>query len=265
MLRRFLCSTGILIVMGSASLNADSLAYQVTGGSQLGSLDLNTGVFTLIGTETAQLSGIGVAGGVLYGGGLGADKSLYRVDPTTGALTFVGDSGVAGVAYDNIGSTLSGLFAMGDNADLYSVNPSTGAWTLIGPTGLTLDNTDIGISTNSNTLYYANGSALYSLDTSTGAASLIGSTAPYFAGALVFEAGSLWAGADFPSPSVVTLNTTNGSPTFVANASNRAFFGLGPQTAATVPEPATLALVAGVMGFFAVLRLWSLRRDGRSL
>jgi hypothetical protein len=52
---------------------ADNFAYEVTGpGSDLfGVIDLNTGVFTSVGSTGLTLAGLGSYGGVIYGAAVG--------------------------------------------------------------------------------------------------------------------------------------------------------------------------------------------------
>jgi hypothetical protein len=247
---RFFYSIGIVLAMGGATLQANSLAYELTGNAGFGTVDLNTGIYTSIGSQSQQLAGLGVAGGLLYGALYGGN-TLYQVDTSTGAITSVGN---ALLNYQDFGSTLSGLYAIGADRHLYSINASTGAPTDIGDTGLALAGITIGLSTNSSTLYYTNGTNLYTLNTSTGAATLVGSTGARI-GAMVFEGGSLWAGVESPL-SFDTLNTTNGNATFVSSDSNGSIiYGLAPvASTAGTPEPGTWTLLATAMGALALLR-----------
>jgi len=81
------------------------------------------------------MNGLGVGpGGTLYASN---GQTLYTINPTTGALSAVGTTSIG--IFD-MGSTTSGLFAVGTDMNLYSINPNTAAATLIGPTGLTYFN-----------------------------------------------------------------------------------------------------------------------------
>ena len=113
---------------------ADNFAYEVTGNGLFGVVDLNTGVFTSVGSTGLRLAGLGSYGGVIYAGD-DHGNTLYRVDTSTGALTAVG-TGNIGNGYALIGSTTSGLYALGWDDALYSINPATGAATETGPTGI---------------------------------------------------------------------------------------------------------------------------------
>jgi len=234
-----------------------------TGLDQFDSIDLNTGVFTQLGNMGQLLSGLGVAGGNLYGGvcssacsgtagGVNVGNILYQVNPATGALTPVG---TGSIAYGDTGSTTTGLYAVGTNADLYSIDPTTGVATLIGPTGLAFANT-VGLSTGATTLYYTQDRNLYSLNTTTGSATLIGSTGLRF-GAMVFENGTLYGGST-SNDRVYALNTSTGAATFVSNTGgiSGTFWGLAPYplTAAT-PEPSSLLLLGtALLGLTVLVR-----------
>jgi len=239
------------------SARADNMAYLITGSNQFGTIDLSTGVFTQTGNTGQLLSGLGVAGGNLYGG-INTGNTLYQVDPATGTLTAVG---TGSIAYADTGSTPSGLYALNCLAscggspprDLYSINPATGAATLIGSTGVGQDSTAIGMSSGTGTtLYFTSDSDLYSLNTTTGAATLVGNTGVSAFGALVFEDGVLYGGS-FPGEQLYTLNTSTGAATFLTDTSgiSGGFEGLAPdpltQTVPAVPEPSSLLLLGSAL------------------
>ncbi len=257
--RRMLRSAGIAVVgvllfLGSRpAARADSIAYMLTYSDQFGSLDLNTGVFTQLGTPSQYpLTGLGAAGGNLYSG-LFDTSTLYQMNSANGGLTVIGSGSTL---YWNTGSTTTGLYALDlDGVNLYSVNPATGATTLIGPTGTFLQGLATSLSTGSSTLYYSDGSFLYSLNTTTGAATLITSGGPTFGG-LVFENGVLWGGAYLGGGGIYTLDLTTGAATFVTFTSGATGFPLGlaplaPTTA--TPEPSSLVLLAtALLGLGAI-------------
>jgi hypothetical protein len=235
-------------VVPAQTASADSLAYLVTGSSQFGTVDLNTGVFTQLGSTGLLLSGLGVAGGNMYGG-VESGSTLYRVNPATGALTA---AGTGSISYAVTGSTTTGLYALSwPNFDLYSINPSNGAAALIGPNGLSHDSVE-GLSTGSAALYYTTGTNLYTLNTATGAATLVGTTGTYI-GATVFENGTLYGGWF----NVYTLNPSTGAATLGTNACGNSggFWGLAPYPLTATPEPPTVVLMGtALLGLAALVR-----------
>ena len=243
----------VVIAFASGPARADSLVYGATGGDLFGVLDLNTGAFTELGNMGQRLTGLGVAGGVLYGSGYPySSPNLYSVNPTDGALKLVSNSFSAG--YYDLGSTTTGVFAEGNSdGSLYSINPNTGTATLIGPTLL-----ENFMSTGSSTLFVSGLNSLSSINTSTGAATLVGNPSiGYFD--VVAEGGMLYAVTE--GLSIYTLNASNGDATFVVNVSGVTsgdfFWGLVPDASSTSPSttpiPAAFPLFAtglGVIGLF---------------
>ena len=80
---------------------------------------------------------------------------LYSVDTSTGAFTYIGDTGQAewGLSFSPDGQ----LFGFSDDGDLYSVDPMTGSSTAIGGTG----NPVLGISSDST---FTRSGELYATD-----------------------------------------------------------------------------------------------------
>jgi hypothetical protein len=233
------------------------MAYMGTDTGEFGTIDLTTGVFSLLGNSGQTLAGMAVNGGKLFASAyhttLGA---LFNVNPANGALTTLGNSGVD---IDDFGSTTSGLFGVGVDGNLYSFNPSNGAATLIGPTGIGFGIWR-GLSTNSAILYFADGINLYTLNTSTGAATLVGNMGGGVEiGALLEEDGNLYGGEEEPALQVDTLDpgtglATSGPP--LSGATGH-FYALAPSpipTPPSVPEPTSFGLLSvGILGL-ALLR-----------
>ena len=132
------------VVGGMAFDPQTGILYATTGGTgpnpgNLIKIDINTGRGSLIGNlglRSGTLADLAFApSGILYGwAGPAGGSALYKVDLTTGAATWVGDSGIftrgGGLAADAQGR----LFLAGSAAGaLYRVDPSTGAATA-GPT-----------------------------------------------------------------------------------------------------------------------------------
>lgn len=236
----------------AASARSADLAYDATAGGDFGVVDLGTGAFSLRGNSGVQLTGLAVGtDGALYSGRYhGTD--FYRVDPLNGSLTTIGQSG--GMTYLDIGSTLTGVYGLGDDQYLYSINTGTGAATQIGYAGFTP--TILGMSTGSADLYISwrhsrtGDGLLYRINTATAASTLVGSTGVTF-GALVTTGGTLYGGAD-PGNATYAVDPATGAATFRANVTGttRDFYGLAPiSNGAAVPEPASWALM--ILGFGA--------------
>jgi hypothetical protein len=243
----------IVLVASAARLMGDSIAYETTGSGTFGTIDLNTGTFTQLGTNTTLLAGLGVFGGNLYGQLYdGSTSQLYQVNTANGALTAVGTS-PPNISIVAEGSTLSGLYALGTNLNLYSVDSGTGAMTLIGSTAAAGAGGYYGLSTNSGTLYYTDGSSLYTLNTSNATPTLIGSTGEEI-GALVLEGGSLYGGVR-SSYRIDTLDTATGAATAGPTQTiSQDFFGLAPApSTSTLPLPTSAA-----GGFFLAAAAWAL-------
>src|SRR5437773_2755168 len=117
----------VATIFSAFSVKADNFAYMSVNGGDFGTIDLDTGVFTLLGNSGQTLGGMGVANGKLYATSLHtAAGTLYTVNPANGSLTAVGNSSVN---IDDFGSTTTSLFAVGIDANLYSINSATGAAT----------------------------------------------------------------------------------------------------------------------------------------
>ena len=258
------CFTAGLFYLGiSSNADADPVAYMTVNGGNFGTVDLTTGVFSLLGNSRQTLAGLGEATGTLFGTSFEVPNgTLYSINPANGTLTAVGSSAVT---YFDLGSTPAGLFALDthfSNLNLYSINPASGAPTLIGPTGLAFTSgTFVGLSTNSSLLYFSDLSQLYSLNTSTGAATLLGPLGDSIElGALILESGTLYGGEDSPSLLVDTVSQTTGAATTgpgVTGAGSGEFFGLAPLLPSpppAVPEPATFSLLGSGIAMLAMLR-----------
>jgi hypothetical protein len=266
--------------MFSANATADTIVYAETADEEWGTVDLNTGTFTLIRTTPSlngyqfQLNfpdGYGVFDGSLYDMHFdtAGKNALYLVNPATGGETFVAESPDDPI--QGFGSTAKGLYAVtgvnGGPFYLNSVDPVTGAITQIGATGFTNTSVSLDVSAISDTgvLYAASGPNLYTIDTSTGAATLIGATGtPDTPFSMLFEDGTLYASyADQSGPdppyTIYTINTATGLATVLSTgvegpsaftspyATPLAYFVPDPIPPAAVPEPSSLAIVAFVV------------------
>ena len=211
-------TTGLLATLTS-SMKADDLAYMIGaqyGGntSPFGTVDLNSGAFTLIGNMgPSSYVGLGIVNGVVY---TEQNGILFSVNTSNGSVTQIG--GIVGNNLATFGSTTTGLYGLTgtgsqNEATLFSINPQTGALTAIGPIGSNV----IGngqyfyarLSVGSSTLYMENNSNLYTINTATGAATQVGTmdSIGYLTSVLLFENGTYYDGAG----SVFgTINTATG-------------------------------------------------------
>jgi hypothetical protein len=107
-----LLTIGVLVAL-PASLQADNLAYMLGTAAlgvenPLGTVDLNTGAFTLIGNMgSGGYDGLAVANGVLY---TEQNGLLYSVNTSNANLTLIG--GLTGNNLATFGSTTTGLYGL---------------------------------------------------------------------------------------------------------------------------------------------------------
>jgi hypothetical protein len=251
-------TVGLLVAL-AASLEADNLAYMLGTAAlgvenPLGIVDLNTGVFNLIGNMgSGGYDGLGVANGVLY---TEQNGLLYSVNTSNANLTLVG--GLIGNNLATFGSTTTGLYGLagtGSNevATLFSINPQTGAITAIGligagaiPNGQTYYQR---LSVGSSTLYMEANSNLYTINTTTGAATQVGTTDShdYLTSVPLFENGAYYAG----SGSVIgTINVTTGqiTPGVTLSGGPASLVGLAPDPLPAGTPPAMLTANAYMLG-----------------
>src|SRR5579863_7758572 len=230
------------VILTPRALGADTVVYALQAGTEtLGTLDLNTGVFTQISAQAVNDYELGVYGGLLYGASIQCG-CLFQLNPATGAITDApipfSHNGNSFGSENGFGSTTAGLFAMGAAFGgvnyLYSVDPTTGAPTLIGSTGVTATGGTgfLSASNDSSNLYWEVQTnctdTLYSVNTSTGAATMIGTAAACFPSktgnpfSMVFVGGTLWA--NFYSSGFGTIDTSTGAQTLVSTSKFPAFF-----------------------------------------
>jgi uncharacterized protein (TIGR03437 family) len=216
-----LLAIGVLVTL-PASLQADNLAYMLGTAAlgvenPLGTVDLNSGAFTLIGNMgSGGYDGLAVANGILY---TEQNGLLYSVNTTNANLTLIG--GLTGNNLNTFGSTTAGLYGVAGTgpqqvATLFSINPQTGAVTAIGPIGASViangQSYSERLSVGSSTLYMEFNSNLYTINTTTGAATQVGTTDSngYETSVLLLENGTYYAGT---GSGIATINVTTGQIT----------------------------------------------------
>lgn len=137
--------TAVAVVLSLALMGAGVVAspghrfvYVVTSNQQFGTVNLATGAFYQIGSQTPE----GQANLVW-----GPDESLYsltysgnleKIDPATGQTSVIGPTGLSFNAFDLAG-VRGRLYATDFANNIYSVDPHTGAATLIGATSIPPD------------------------------------------------------------------------------------------------------------------------------
>ena len=273
----------------SAPAMADEMAYMSANsgefGAVFGTIDLNTGVFSLLGiTEVGPsampLSGMADLGGTLYGAPEGTnDTAIYTINPANGALTRVGTTGISGFSFGDFGSTTTGLYVVNSSANLYSINPTTGAATLIGSLGIGVGGYT-SLSTNASSLDFAAGNNLYTLNTTTGAATLIGALGvgpppqdvTIQLTALLQENGTLYGALNpFPCGCLATVDPTTGAATIGSDITGA---GVGAGSAyitglamyplsggSVIPETSTWAMMAVGFGLLGLVGYRKTRSD----
>jgi uncharacterized protein (TIGR03437 family) len=212
----------------------------------LGIVDLNTGVFTLIGNMgSGGYDGLAVANGVLY---TEQNGLLYSVNTSNANLTLIG--GLTGNNLSTFGSTTTGLYGLAPTGSasvetLFSINPETGAMTAIGPIGASAIPNGTGfyatLSVGSSTLYMENNGNLYSINTTTGAATQVGTTDnhDYVSTVPLFENGTVYAGY---GPGIGTINVTTGqiTPGSALSGGPGSLVGLAPDPVPAGTPPVML-------------------------
>ena len=242
---------------------ADTSIYVSGFNNEFGTLDLNTGGFTPIGTFNLP------AGDVMYGMGFGANGMLYGVDsefgltganlwqinPANADVTLIGSIGET--ATDASSDAAGKLFVISQdtNALYYTMNPPSASPNVVGPLGLSSDGL-AAVSADGSQLFTSTpspspvvGDDLISINPSSGATSDVGSMG-FFIDNGLFVNGTLYGfGFETSLGAIVTINTTTGSATQVGTyvlPGGDQIVASALLTPAAVPEPS--GLVLGLIG-----------------
>lgn len=250
--RMFLMS--LCVALLTACATAAPIVYVVTQNQQFGTVDLATGAFHQIGTNTPEGQANlvwGPSGSLLS---LTYSGNLESINPVTGQTTVIGQTGLGFNAFD-LAEVAGKLYATDFANNLYSVNPNTGVATLMGATGMPSDpavpfttNSDGTINLCDESLYGVGGTlyatfdsftldpnslsitptvapAIYSINPKTGAATFIANT-DLNLGASVQVNGKFYAFKWVPTgftafgpqiqSMIETLDLSNGGTSFVA-------------------------------------------------
>jgi hypothetical protein len=130
-----------------------------------------------------SFTGLEYVGRILYGAtinGSGGPSSLRTLNPSTGASSLIGPTGVgpiSGLAFDTNTSVMYGIAGGSGPANLYTINLSSGAATLVGTTSMQAGSLEFGPDGN----LYAGGTGpdagnLFRINPGTGASTLVGPT-----------------------------------------------------------------------------------------
>lgn len=261
LIREASLALALLTVAGMAApaLAGGNSLYVESRNHQFGVLNPTTGAYTLIGTTTELIGGLGfAANGQLYGLGEDSTGSLFAINATTAALTFIGNTGVptAGSAGYSFCATSDGTFYADSNGKSYQINPATGAATLLGSLGFTSTG---GLSgDDKGNLYLTGGSqnqGLYQVNRTTGQGTLIGTSTYGTVYGLADTGGTLY-GVN-TTGSVFSVNTTTAAGTLTATynvvTAGTVYAAAAQLSPAPVPEASTtlslgLLLMLGLGG-----------------
>jgi len=249
-----------VVLAGVASCYGDTLLFATNGAGQFGTIDVTTGIFAQIGgLEPSTLWGLGWDGYILYGLTSQANPDLDIINPSTGAITTVGATGLS--KYSIMSSTIGGaLYAIdGSSSKLYTINPATGAAVFVANTGLPtgIGNYYDSMAGSASNLYVTLNQTLYIVNPLTGATTDVGNMSTTHVLGSAWVNNQLYGFTDSASQPFYIINTGNAQMTFAGDATVDVYFA----TPNEAPEPGTVWLLcAGIIGLGAA----RLRLPGRS-
>lgn len=128
----------VVIIAFTPGANAAPLIYVVTSNQQFGTVDLATGEFHQIGAGTPEplANLVWAPSGTLLT--LSVSGNLDRIDPATGEVTVIGQTGLGINSFD-LAEVRGKLYATDLSNNIYSVDPETGAATFLRITGVPPD------------------------------------------------------------------------------------------------------------------------------
>jgi WD40 repeat protein len=249
------------------------MLYNVNIATGAASDPRSTGISDLVGIAYSP-------GGMLYGltaflGGP-TPNALYRINPTTGASSLVGATGLKGVFEGDLGfdPTTGVLYGVQNvttgGESLFTINTSTGVATTVGNVEKDGDLSALAFDKNGNLFILdddnetllevnkSNGSIIHSVSLSLDLGPVGGMAFNPSSGQLYVVDGS--DGAYAGTNSLYTLNTTTGALTLIGNTDLPAGLAGLTFTAASVPEPSGWSLL-GMGSLASLLGLHRARRE----
>jgi len=281
-LRIGLLSTFVLLAVTGA--HASQVLYGITNDDNLISIDVTTGVGTLIGTPGIAMNAIGIAANAgnlyVFDSSDSTNNGLRQIDPVTAAVTSLTSVGInvlvgeGDITYDSAASqwlfastTLSDGSFDPTNGTLYAY--TSGSASVVGST-MQFD----GIAFGPGDLLFGleqGGAAIDTINPANGSTTAVGSTGLttidpntgfglYGLGGMAYSGTAMYAVlSNFSDSYLYRINTSTGVATPVGSGigfgqvSGIAF--LGQPTLPGVPEPGTFALGGGALAL-----LWIRRR-----
>lgn len=240
----------------SAVAHADSFIFAADSSGYLWHVNPATGAAARVGLMSYVMTDIALsASGMLYGINF---NTLFRIDPTTGAVTIIGSLGVNtanGLAFGPGGVLYLSNYVGSTGGELRTVNLLTGATTLVGPIGYSSAG-DLAFSSDGTLYMTDDDSLLVAVDLHTGAGHAVGSVG------FTDVYGLAWLGNRLyglnPYGQLFWINTATGAGSLIANTSPQV--SAWGASASSVPEPASLLLFATGAAIAAALHRRRLRR-----
>jgi PEP-CTERM motif len=273
---------GLCFLSSLTGLFAEEVLLGTTGGSGTGtlySIDPSTGAATGIGLlidgtgHPYAVTGLAFDNvtGILYGSTSNrsptGSNSLVAINPSTGAVTFIGSFATSGtmadLTFDVTTTTLYGTGSLDGN--LYSINPATGVATAVGSAGFPATSTIVGAGVAANSAGQIFGAPqgasgpLVQYNKTNGSATTVAtlSGAPFSSGAIAamaFNSGGTLYGVNIDNggtraTDLVTIDSVTGAVTNIGASANLldAIVFMTP-----VPEPTTTMLFGAGVVFLAI-------------
>ena len=174
-------NTGAFSSLGNSGQTLAGLAV-ANGTIFASSYHTADGTLFEVSPTNGSLTTIGAAAGVdfddfgsttsgLYVVSFGATQDLYSINPTTGAATLIGPTGLGYGSWRSLSTNSSALY-FADGPDLYTLNVNTGAATLVGAFG---SNAEMGAMLTEDGILWGGDNTngkVDTIDTTTGTATL---------------------------------------------------------------------------------------------